>query len=164
MENIYLQIIQLWLYIQALVTEGEKDDFMTEQTRNIRNSPDTEPDNLSADGKINLISKVCDELTAQQLRVVREMVDQKRLEKIDEAKEQVIARMREEFAELDLDLDEVMGLTRKRRRTSLLLPKYRSPEGKEWSGRGYVPVWIREYEEAGGDREDYLIQEEEESA
>ena len=60
MENIYLQIIQIWLYIQALVTEGEKDDFMTEQTRNIRNSPDTESDNLSADGKITLISKICD--------------------------------------------------------------------------------------------------------
>src|SRR5688572_1835016 len=105
MENIYLQIIQLWLYIQALVTESEKEGFMTEQTRSSRNSPDTESDNLSADGKITLISKICDELTAQQLRVVREIVDQKRLEKLDEAKEQVIARMREEFAELDLDLD-----------------------------------------------------------
>ena len=133
---------------------------MTEQTRNIRNSPDTEPDSLSADGKINLISKVCDELTAQQLRVVREIVDQKRLEKLDEAKEQVIARMREEFAELDLDFEEVMGLNRGRRRNSPLPPKYRSPEGKEWSGRGYPPQWIRDVEENGGDREDYLIQEE----
>ena len=160
MENIYLQIIQLWLYIQALVTEGEKDDLMAEQPRSVRNSPEIELDNLSEDDKINLIGKICDELTAQQLRVVREIVDQKRLEKIDEAKEQVIARMREEFAELDLDFEEVMGLNRGRRRKSLLPPKYRSPEGKEWSGRGYAPTWIREYEEAGGDREDYLIQEE----
>ena len=160
MENIYLQIIQLWLYIQALVTEGEKDDLMAEQPRSVRNSPEIELDNLSEDDKINLIGKICDELTAQQLRVVREIVDQKRLEKIDEAKEQVIARMREEFEQLDLDFEEVMGLKRGRRRNSSLPPKYRSPEGKEWSGRGYPPQWIRDLEEKGGDREDYLIQEE----
>jgi hypothetical protein len=118
MENIYLQIIQLWLYIQALLTEDEKDDFMAEQPRSVRNSPEIELDNLSADDKTNLIGKICDELTAQQLRVVRKIVDQKRLEKIDEAKEQVIARMREEFAELDLDFEEVLGLNRGRRRKS----------------------------------------------
>ena len=159
MENIYLQIIQLWLFIQALVTEREKDVLMTEQHQSDSKALDMELDSLSAEDKINLISVIADALTAQQLRVVREMVDQKRLEKLDEAKAQVIEEMRDKFSQLDLDFDEVMGFNR-RRRTSSLPPKYRSPDGKTWSGRGYAPVWMREYEEAGGDRENYLIKDE----
>jgi DNA-binding protein H-NS len=87
------------------------------------------------------------------------MIDQKRFEKLDEAKAQMIEEMRDRFLQLDLDFDEVMGFHRMQRRMSLP-PKYRSPDGKMWSGRGYAPVWIRQYEEAGGDREDYLITDE----
>jgi DNA-binding protein H-NS len=158
MENIYLQIIQLWLFIQALMNEKEKQMAQPPETMTERGGLNLEI--LDGDERVKLIGEICQELTVQQLKQVRELADQKRLEKIDEAKEQVIARMREEFAQLDLDLDEVMGLSRGRRRKSPLPPKYRSPEGKEWSGRGYAPVWIREYEEAGGDREDYFIKDE----
>jgi DNA-binding protein H-NS len=158
MENIYLQIIQLWLFIQALMNEKEKQMAQPPETMTERGGLNLEI--LDGDERVKLIDEICQELTVQQLKQVRELADQKRLEKIDEAKEQVIARMREEFAQLDLDLDEVMGLNRGRRRKSPLPPKYRSPEGKVWSGRGYAPVWIREYEEAGGDREDFLIKEE----
>ena len=159
MENIYLQIIQLWLFIQTLVTEHEKDTSMAEQHQSVSEALDIELDSLSAEDKINLISEITDVLTAQQLRVVREMIDQKRLGKLDEAKAQVIEEMRDKFFFFFLDFDEVMGFN-KRRRTTSLPPKYRSPDGKTWSGRGYAPVWIREYEEAGGDREDYLIKDE----
>ena len=69
----------------------------------------------SAEDKINLISEIADALTAQQLRVVREMVDQKRLGKLDEAKAQMIEEMRDKFLQLDLDFDEVMGFHRQRR-------------------------------------------------
>ena len=151
MENIYLHIIQIWFYIRELQTEYGKGTVMAEK-----------PDRNPPDDKITLIGEIADELTAQQLKQVRQMIEEKRREKIDEAKEQVIARMREEFAELDLDFDEVMGVNRRRRRrdrASTLPPKYRSPDGKEWSGRGYAPAWIREYEEAGGNREDYHLPE-----
>ena len=159
MENIYLQIIQLWLFIQALITEREKDALMAEQHQSISESLDIELDSLSAEDKINLIGEIADALPVQQLRAVREMIDQKRLGKLDEVKAQMIEEMRDKFLQLDLDFDEVMGLHRRQRRMSLP-PKYRSPEGKTWSGRGYAPAWIREYEEAGGDREDYLIKDE----
>jgi DNA-binding protein H-NS len=114
---------------------------------------------LSGDDKVNLIGEICDELTAQQLRTVREMADKKRLEKLDAAKAQIIEEMREKFEQLDLDFDEVMGVRRKRGQ-SVLPPKYRSPDGKTWSGRGYPPQWIRDLEEEGGDREDYRIADE----
>jgi H-NS histone family len=75
-------------------------------------------------------------------------------------KAQIIEEMREKFEQLDLDFDEVMGLNRGKRGKSTLPPKYRSPDGKTWSGRGYPPQWIRDLEEAGGDREDYRISDE----
>ena len=131
---------------------------MAEQTRNVRNSPEIELDNLSADDKINLIGKICDELTAQQLRVVREIVDQKRLEKVEEAKKQVIAEIREKFEELELDFDEVMGRKKRRVKSTTIPAKYISPDGQKWSGRGYAPAWIKMHEESGGSREDYRVQ------
>src|SRR5687768_4015345 len=97
--------------------------------------PKIELDSLSADDKTNLIEEIFDTLTAQQLRQMRELADHKRLEKLDEAKAQVIAEMREKFVQLDLDFDEVMGSDRRQRRKSALPPKYRSPDGKTWSGR-----------------------------
>jgi DNA-binding protein H-NS len=132
---------------------------MAEQHQSVSESLDIELDSLSAEDKIDLISEIADALTTQQLRVVREMVDQKRLGKLDEAKAQMIEEMCDKFLQLDLDFDEVMGINR-RRRASSLPPKYRSPDGKAWSGRGNAPVWIREDEAAGGNREDCLIKDE----
>jgi DNA-binding protein H-NS len=133
---------------------------MAEEPQTICEWLDIELDKLSAEDKLNLIGEICDELTAQQLRQVREKVNQKRLDKIEGAKAQVIEEMREKFVQLDLDFDEMFELRRGRRGKSVLPPKYRSPDEKEWSGRGKPPQWIRDYEEAGGDREDYLIKDE----
>lgn len=37
-------------------------------------------------------------------------------------------------------------------------PKYRDPKtGKTWSGRGRTPVWLREREENGDNRDNFLI-------
>jgi DNA-binding protein H-NS len=133
---------------------------MAEEPQTICEWLDIELEKLSADNKINLIGEICDELNAQQLRQVREMVNQKRLSKIEEAKAQVIEEMREKFVQLDLDFDEIFELRRGRRGKTMVPPKYRGPEGKEWSGRGNPPFWVREYEDAGGDREDYRIKDE----
>jgi arginyl-tRNA synthetase len=109
---------------------------MTEEPQSICEWLDIELDKLSADDKINLIGEISEELTAQQLMQVREIINQKRLSKIEEAKSQVIEEMREKFEQLDLDFDEIFELRRERRGKSMVPPKHRSPEGKEWSGRG----------------------------
>lgn len=36
-------------------------------------------------------------------------------------------------------------------------PKYRGPNGQEWTGQGFTPTWLRELEEAGRDRTEFLI-------
>ena len=82
---------------------------------------------------------------------MREMVDQKRLGKLDEAKAQVIEEMRDKFLQLDLEFDEVTGINR-RRRASSLPPKYQSPDGKTWSGGDTFPCGfgsMKRQEEAG---------------
>jgi DNA-binding protein H-NS len=164
MNSICLQIIQLWLYIQSLLTEGEEDDLMAERPRSNSESLDMELDNLSAADKISLIGKICDELTVQQLRQVRELAEQKRLEKLEDAKAQVMEEMREKFEQLELDFDEVMGLNRPRRSRresgSPLPVKYRGPNGETWSGRGMKPIWIRELEDANVDLEEFRVKDE----
>ena len=36
-------------------------------------------------------------------------------------------------------------------------PKYASPDGKTWSGRGIAPKWVTEHIATGGTKEDFLI-------
>jgi DNA-binding protein H-NS len=145
--------------IEAIIHE-KGDLIMAEEPQTICEWLDIDLNKLSTDDKINLIGEISDELTAQQIIRVREMVNQKRLSKIEEAKAQVIEEMRKKFVQLDLDFDELFEMRRGRRGKSQVPPKYRGPDGKEWSGRGNSPFWIREYEEAGGDREDYRITDE----
>ena len=133
---------------------------MAEEPQSICEGLDIELDRLSADDKMKLIGELYETLTAQQLRLMRDLADKLRLEKIDEAKTQLIAEMKERFEQLDLDFDEVMGLHRGKGGKSTLPPKYRSPDGKTWSGRGMLPQWLRDIEEAGGDREDYRVLDE----
>lgn len=48
--------------------------------------------------------------------------------------------------------------TRKTRKPSKVSAKYRDPDsGKTWSGRGMVPVWLRELEKAGRKRAEFEV-------
>ena len=133
---------------------------MVEAKKSVCNWLNINLQTLTGEDKLNLIAEIFDHLTAIQLRQARDLAEKKRFEKLSEAKAQVIAEMREKFEQLDLDFDEYMGLKRKRGK-SALPPKYINPDGKTWSGRGNPPQWIRYLEEEGGNRDDYLIKEEE---
>jgi DNA-binding protein H-NS len=39
----------------------------------------------------------------------------------------------------------------------VVAPKYRSSDGKAWTGRGKPPKWLAEYEAQGRSREDFRI-------
>jgi DNA-binding protein H-NS len=41
-----------------------------------------------------------------------------------------------------------------------LPPKYRGPNGEEWSGRGHTPRWLTALEATGRQRDEFLIREE----
>ncbi|MEL7042518.1 MAG: H-NS histone family protein [Pseudomonadota bacterium] len=47
----------------------------------------------------------------------------------------------------------------KHQKSGKLAPKFRDPvTGKTWSGRGMVPVWLRDYEAAGRGRTEFSVQ------
>ena len=70
----------------------------------------------------------------------------------------LITEMESRMEALGMTIEEVVA-KRPQKRTSKTqaAPKYVSPQGKTWSGRGVPPQWIRELEEAGKDREMYRI-------
>ena len=89
---------------------------MAEEPKSVREWLDINLDTLTGEDKLNLISEIYEHLTAIQLRQMRDLADQKRIEKLEEAKQQVILEMREKFEQLDLDFNEVMWINRPRRR------------------------------------------------
>jgi DNA-binding protein H-NS len=123
---------------------------------------DIKLDALSADERMRLVEEVFDSLTAQELMSMRQIAEEKRRGKLEEAKNLVLDEMRGKFEELGLSLDDVFpsGRRKSKRTGSPLAVKYRSPNGETWSGRGYAPNWLRKLEEEGHDREEYLVQPE----
>jgi DNA-binding protein H-NS len=122
-------------------------------------------DKLTNTDRIGLINEVMDTLSAQDLRVIRDTADKKRQAKLKVAQATVIAEMREKFGQLDLSFEEVLaaeGNKKTKRGSGASAPvKYRSPDGETWSGRGRAPVWLRNLETEGHNRQEYLVQAEE---
>ena len=114
-------------------------------------------DESSNADKIAEIMRGVEALEYRDLLRLRDLI----VNEVEVAKVRVIMKAREEFENLGVSLEDVMAVKPKRKRASSTLqpatPKYRSPDGKEWSGRGATPKWIREYEASGGQRDDYLI-------
>ena len=79
---------------------------MAEEPKNVCEWLDIHLDTLTGEDKLNLITEIYQHLTAIQLRQMRDLADQKRIEKLEEAKQQVIVEIRERFEQLDLDFDE----------------------------------------------------------
>jgi DNA-binding protein H-NS len=159
MNNPYLLCIQLSLYIYDLLKAKEGGFLMAEGPKTICEWLDIDLGRLTGEDKINLISEVCDTLSVPELMAIRNIISEKRQEKLEDAKTALIAEMSAKIEALGLTYEDVMGANKIRTR-SKLPPRYISPEGKTWSGRGYRPKWIRDLEEAGHKREDYRIQEE----
>ena len=132
---------------------------MAEEPKTICEWLDIDLDRLTGEDKVNLMSEVSDTLTVPELIAIRDIISEKRQQKLEDAKTAVIAEMRAKIEALGLSYEEVMGEGSRRTR-SKLPPRYISPDGQTWSGRGYPPKWIRDLEEEGRDRDDYLIKEE----
>ena len=114
---------------------------------------------LSDNDKIAEVARIIETLDYPELLRLRELIDREYKQKAEAARETVIAETQRKFEQLGLSFDDVVGMQKKRKRAARTpaVPKYRSPGGREWSGRGPTPKWIRELEEAGGNREDFLI-------
>lgn len=139
---------------------------MVERSRRVSDSVNTNTEVISASGNVAEVMRIVDTLDLPELLQLRDLISREYAQKAEAAKVRVIAEAREKFEQLGLTFEHVIASQRKRKQAvrTPAMPKYRSPDGKEWSGRGATPKWIREHEEAGGHRDDYLIKEEERSA
>src|SRR5262249_53889737 len=142
---------------------SEKGAYMSErQNEKVTEWLEIDLDKLSNTDRIGLITEVMDALSAQELRVIRDTADRKRQTKLKDARTAAIAEMREKFNQLELSFEEVLaaeGNKRTKRGSSASAPvKYRGPNAEEWSGRGRAPVWLKNLEAEGHNREEYLVQ------
>ena len=112
--------------------------------------------------KIASVMQIIETMEYPELLRLRDLIGAEYTRKAEAAKIRVIAEAREKFEQLGFTFEDVVASLQKRKRVirAPAMPKYRSPDGKEWSGRGVTPKWIREFEESGGQRDDYLIKTE----
>jgi DNA-binding protein H-NS len=122
-------------------------------------------DALTEDDMLQLLEEIFSRLSPQRLRDVRDIAEARRREKLEEAKNAVLTETRAKLEELELTLEEVVrerpartGGRRSRRDAGKELPvKYRGPNNERWSGRGRAPQWIRDLEEQGRQRGEFLV-------
>ena len=69
---------------------------------------------------------------------------------------EALIELEKKAVEMGLSLSELAIVCKVKKINS---PKYRNPVNVEqtWSGRGRTPLWIKDFENAGGSREDMLI-------
>jgi DNA-binding protein H-NS len=120
---------------------------------------DIKVDTLSSEERIRLIEEIFDTLTAQELRTIRDLAEQKRQSKLEDAKAALLAEMQGKVSELGLSLTDILPARRPRKNKPSVSVKYRSPDGETWSGRGHAPLWLRQLELQGRKREEFRITE-----
>jgi DNA-binding protein H-NS len=104
-----------------------------------------------------------DAMTVQELTALRDAAEAKRLEKLDAAREAVLAETRAKLAELGLTLESALhtpAAPGRKSRTDAggnLPVKYRGPNGEKWSGRGRPPKWLQAVEAEGRNREEFRV-------
>jgi len=119
---------------------------------------DIKLDTLSAQERISLIEEIFATLSAPELLTMRDLAEKSRQSKLADAKAAVLEEMKGKLSELGLSLNDVMP-TKRTRKSKPVSVKYRSPDGETWSGRGHAPLWLRQLELQGHNREEYAVTE-----
>jgi DNA-binding protein H-NS len=120
---------------------------------------DIKLDTLSSEERIQLIEEICETLTPQELRTIRDVVEQMRQRKLEDAKAALLEEVKGKASELGLSLNDVFPTQRQRKSKPVLRVKYRSPDGETWSGRGHAPLWLRQLELQGHKRDEFVVSE-----
>jgi DNA-binding protein H-NS len=127
----------------------------------IAQQPEKEPVQLSELTpleNIQVIEELLETFTAKELATVRDLAEKWRKRKVKDAKQAVLGEMKERLNALGLSLVDVIPSRRTiQKKTPALRIKYRSPDGETWSGRGHVPIWLRQLEQAGHNRDEYAV-------
>jgi DNA-binding protein H-NS len=125
-------------------------------------------DTASEEEIMVFVESALDRLSAEGLTAVIEAAQDRRRERQEKVKEDLLAEFRERAASLGMrvslePMDAPMsGRGRRTRKegSTPVAPKYRGPNGETWSGRGMPPKWLTALEATGRRREEFLIAQE----
>ena len=112
-----------------------------------------------------------DRMSVPELTALIAAAEEKRTEKMDEAKLALLDEFREKAADLGLSLEALMpasgtpvtrGVAARGRKArsdsgSVVAAKFRGPNGEEWTGRGRRPKWLSALEAEGHSVDEYRI-------
>ncbi|RVT95695.1 H-NS histone family protein [Rhodovarius crocodyli] len=107
-----------------------------------------------------------DELSAEELTRVIARASELRTQKLHEAKEALIREFQERAALLGFTAEEMPqdlfgeatpGRKKRSDAGKQQAPKYRSPDGTPWSGRGQPPRWLKALEAEGRHRSEFAV-------
>ena len=95
-------------------------------------------DDLPREELVGLCEAILPRLPAADLKRLRDQAELFRRDKLEDAKNEILARMRSEFENIGLPMDEVVDISKGRRPQRKQLPaKYISPDGKIMSGMSF---------------------------
>ena len=110
-----------------------------------------------------------DRMSAQELTELIEAAEQKRRDKLETARQELVDEFRTRAAALGLSMDTLLprrqraesgsasGRKQRSDAGSSRPAKYRGPNGEAWSGRGRTPRWLAALEAEGRGRDEFTI-------
>jgi DNA-binding protein H-NS len=110
------------------------------------------------------ITAALDKLTVQDLDKLMEVAAQKRREKQDTIRAELLAEFKAKAADLGIPFESLMGGSADRASkkdrggdSGKIAVKFRGPKGEEWAGRGRVPRWLETLEAEGKSRDQFAV-------
>lgn len=97
-----------------------------------------------------------DELTLAELNIIKSDAEIAIATYEERARKQAMNELKQKAQEMGFDLADLMEGKKPRK---AIVPKYRSPEGETWAGRGRMPDWMTEAmaKDPSLTKEDFLI-------
>ena len=113
---------------------------------------------------LELIESALVRLPIENIDAIIQTAQECQRTKRQEAKENLIAEIREKAAKAGISIHELFSsaspsASRRRGAGTNQKVKYRSPNGETWSGRGKSPKWLQTLETEGRKREEFRVQE-----
>jgi DNA-binding protein H-NS len=120
---------------------------------------DIDLDSMTAQDRMALVNAVISRMTVDEISALISLASQSRQARVEDRREQLLEKWRNEAAEIGLTLDALLKPERKSRRETVGTgpSKFRGPKGESWSGRGRPPNWLSELEATGSNRDQFRV-------
>ena len=125
--------------------------------------PLPDPTALPEEDLLQFMESALPQLSIENLGRIGEAVRQIRQTKQEEARQTTRQAIEAQLQATGLSLRDLFPELLPGRRSGEagpVPPKYRGPNGEEWSGRGHTPKWLAALEATGRPRDEFLIREE----